>query len=264
MTLLSPQAKKAVLRLTVHDDRTNDVVGEATGFWYVHSWVNPSSGNSHSRSFAVSCKHVLRDCQPSQPIHLRHNLSPVSRGSNILQLISTAADWYSHPTEDVAVCPTGLVEGYEFDTLAYDSSDSDIVTRANAERHGITEGDEVYILGYPIGYMAGSRDYPVVRGGMIGQIQGWIDGEHSTFLVSGSVFPGNSGSIVLTKPQFAGLADLPRPRLNHLIGMISAYKTVSLESNLPGLAQNADLAVVVPMDAVNETVQQYMETQHQA
>ena len=262
MTLLAPQHKKTVLRLTVHDDHTNDVVSEATGFWYLHSWVDPSSGSTLTQSYAVSCKHVLEGHQPGQPIHLRHNLVPTSQSHNILQLRSIVEDWHSHPTADVAVCPTGLIEGYEFDSLAYNSSDSNIVTRTNAERLGITEGDEVYILGYPTGTMSGMRDYPLVRGGIIGQIQGWINGEHSTFLVSGSVFPGNSGSTVLTKPQFAGVADLPMPRHNHLIGMVSGYKAASLDPHLPSLVQNADLAVVVPMDAVNETVEGHMASRN--
>ena len=262
MTLLAPQHKKAVLRLTVHDACTNTIVSEATGFWYVHTWTDPSSGTSQGQSYAVTCKHVLHGCHPAQPIHLRHNLEATQHGHQVLELRSEAADWYPHPTEDVAVCPTGLVEGYDFDSLAYDSSDSNIVTRANAETLGITEGDEVYILGYPTGKMLGLRDYPVVRGGMVGQIQGWINGEHPTFLVSGSVFPGNSGSTVLTKPQFAGVADLPMPQHNHLIGMISAYMEVDLEPNLLGLAQNADLAVVVPMDAINEAVERHMASLH--
>ena len=203
LTLLGPQHKKAVLRLTVHDTCTNVVVGEATGFWYIHHWTEASSGTTYSQSYAVSCKHVLHGCHPAQPIHLRHNLEVQQHGHNVMQLISVAGDWYPHPTEDVAVCPTGPLEGYAFDSLAYDSSDSNIVVRANAASHGITEGDEVYILGYPTGSMYGLRDYPVVRGGMVGQLQGWLNGEHPTFLVSGSVFPGNSGSTVLTKPQFA-------------------------------------------------------------
>ena len=53
------------------------------------------------------------------------------------------------------------------------------------------------------------------------------------------------------------------PDKNHLIGMVSGYMEADLEPNLLGLAQNADLAVVVPMDAINETVQGHIESRHQ-
>ncbi len=136
--------------------------------------------------------------------------------------------------------------------------------RLQAQQIGISEGDGVYILGFPVGWEPSDRrHYPVVRFGVVAQIQGLYDGSHSTFLVDGSAFGGNSGSPVLTKFEVAGIRGLPVVDSTNLIGMVSAYKLnpsllgeISEQQVLSRLiaTENADLITVIPVDHIDETI----------
>ena len=68
---------------------------------------------------------------------------------------------------------------------------------------------------------AESKDHPIVRYGMLAQIQGWLREEHDTFLVDGSGFPENSGGPVVTKPQFGAVEGTQNVPGAWLVGMVS-------------------------------------------
>ena len=119
-----------------------------------------------------------------------------------------------------------------------------------------SEGDEVFILGFPVGWRAGSQDYPIVRHGMVAQIKGLVNGDHDTFLVDGSGFGGNSGGPVLTKAQIASITGTPRIDRVSLVGMVAASTNITRDSDSgPQVQENADLIVVEPINRINETVE---------
>ena len=99
------------------------------------------------------------------------------------------------------------------------------------------------------------RDYPVVRSGRIAQITGYLEGdpEHRTFMVDGSVFPGNSGGPVVIPEGTPSLNGQYRVTgTSVLIGMVSERTFSPL---LIG-RENADLVGVVTMESINEVVRQ--------
>ena len=112
----------------------------------------------------------------------------------------------------------------------------------------LNEGDDVFIIGFPTGHDKDSKNWPVVRSGVVAQIQPYLRSNALTFLVDGSVFPGNSGGPVVTKPRALDIDGTEKLKKNALIGMVSGYRTASLGG------ENADLGIVVPLNAIHDTM----------
>ena len=115
----------------------------------------------------------------------------------------------------------------------------------------IREGIGAYTMGYPVGWMSASRDWPVVRFRCIAQIQPYLQDGAATFLMDGSVFDGNSGGPVFTfhamqRGQSGG-------RYPHLVGMVAS-------SACTREGENAGLGIVVPVELINETVDAALAT----
>lgn len=113
----------------------------------------------------------------------------------------------------------------------------------------LSEGDDVFVVGFPVGFYADVKNWPVVRQGVLAQIQPYLNGKAETFLIDGSVFGGNSGGPVITKPQAMSIKGTRQFTKNALIGMVSGYQTN------PMRGENADLGIVIPLDTINGTIE---------
>lgn len=105
----------------------------------------------------------------------------------------------------------------------------------------VTEGDGLFVLGFPVGFYEDAKNWPTVRHCVVAQLQPYLVGRARTFLIDGSVFGGNSGGPVVTSPT-------RRLASHSLIGMVSGY-------HRDQSGQNADLGMVVPLDTINETIE---------
>ena len=209
----------------------------------------------------VTCKHVmdgLLDQNESELIIRLNRLNHQGMQTFRADLSrNRKSGYFEHPTADVVVMLASWkklnIRGIQWETF---TAGQNVFTRQDAYEAGLSEGDGVFILGFPIGWVAGKQDYPIVRHGVLAQIQGWLNREHDTFLLDGSIFPGNSGGPVVTKPQTEAVVGTQTIPKSWLIGMTSAYKIN------PGIAEreNADLGIVIPMETINETIQIAMRT----
>ena len=198
----------------------------------------------------VTCKHCV---EGEKLIGVRINT--VDGGTRTY--LSAENEWTIHPTMDVAVAmlPLGRDTRIDFDYLER----AHAVGRQGLKINQLNEGTPVVIIGYPTGMIRGGRmNYPVIREGYIGQIQGYLanDPHHPNFLVAGSVFPGNSGGPVLVP---AGIRKPMGMELGQtvLIGMVCAQRLAptTAHDGVPSrVSQSADLAVVVPVDVIDETI----------
>ena len=274
MALIPPKYLEAVVALGLRSDlEGKEVKGEpmraaATGFLYAYP---ESEGHAHGgfRLWLVTCKHVVervREATNGDEILVRLNSSE-HRGMQTFRISlrqGEGADWTLHPNADVAVIPTSWPDleskGVQWETFA---AGRNALRRTEALEAGLSEGDEVFILGFPVGWQPGRQDYPTVRHGMLAQIRGWLRGEHDTFLVDGSGFPGNSGGPVVTKPQVGSVEGTRTVPGSWLVGMVSERKLsdspiiVGASAEAAGLIrvkETADLIEVVPMDLIDETV----------
>lgn len=239
----------------------------ATGFLYAF----PHSGNiqdetvEYRRLWLVTCKHVIHGLSSDGSGEMIVRMNQLDQQNMVMFTIPLLGQegvprWYFHPTKDIAVIPTSWQDledkNVRWETFA---AGRNAVTRRDAADLGLSEGDPVFILGFPTGWREGRQDYPIVRHGILAQARGWLKGEHETFLVDGSGFPGNSGGPVI----------VATPQVDALIGMVSASEispliVQGLGGTVEGLEETADLIEVIPMESINETIEFVMELESQS
>ncbi|MDZ4689194.1 MAG: trypsin-like peptidase domain-containing protein [Planctomycetaceae bacterium] len=159
--------------------------------------------------------------------HRNHKVSPPLLGKYVCNYAKGSPGstpnprpWFvEHPDPDVDVMAfdvsplfmnwdpqEGLANGWILET--------DIATRKMWDDLDITVGEEVMVLGYPIGLSSGHGNHPIVRQGIMATTVGIPliedNGAGKTrtsraFLVDGAVVPGSSGSPVVLKPVTARL-----------------------------------------------------------
>ena len=233
MSLLNPPHLASVAHVTVQSPDLAATVGRATAFCFVDHADDTGAGYF----YVVTCAHIFKDMPSNAQTAVRFNTP-----TGLLNMIAVYKDWATYTADDIAVLRLDETFLQEQGGEIWPWNQEHMVTRENAGENDIIEGREVFILGYPIGWRPAALDYPIVRGGMIGQIRGWIDGHHSSILVSGTVFQGNSGSPVLLYPQQQPQSSPESPEV-HLLGMISNYK-------LAPSGENSGIADVVPIDTI--------------
>ena len=199
----------------------------------------------------VTCKHCV---EGKKLIGVRINT--VDGGTRTY--LSAENEWTPHPTMDVAVAmlPLGRDTRVAFEHIER----SHAAGRQGLKLNQFHEGTPVVIIGYPTGMITrGRMNYPVIREGRIGQIQGYLanDPHHPYFLVAGSAFPGNSGGPVLVP---AGIRRPMGMELGQtvLIGMVCAQRlapTTTHDTAPSRVWQSADLVEVVPVDVIDETIE---------
>ncbi|WP_419846458.1 S1 family peptidase [Candidatus Poriferisocius sp.] len=260
--MFDPNLLRAVAKISSADDRRH-----GTGFLYD---APTPTNESKVGTWFVTCKHVyegIREDGDKALIWFNRN---DGTGAVPMEVDVSGTEgnwlWTLHDEHDVAVLAFyALKDNPVREMIAFSTFPriEHSLASLEAQEIGVSEGDGVYILGFPVGWEPSDRHYPVTRYGVIAQIRGLYDGSHSTFLVDGSVFGGNSGSPVLTKFEVAGIQGLPVVPSTKLIGMVNAYKVnqapvdeVSEQQALSRIIaiENADLITVIPIDHIDETV----------
>lgn len=277
MALMPPKYLQSVVALGIKSSpqlmaKTGEPMEAiATGFLYGY----PRSGtrSDETEGFAlwlVTCKHVIQDVFNAghDEVLVRFNKAS-NAGMQTFRIILHSDEgpaWTLHQKADVAVIPASWPDleskGVQWETFA---TGRNALLRESQFLARLQEGDEVYIAGFPIGWRTGRQDYPIVRHGVLAQIQGWLNHDHDTFLVDGSGFPGNSGGPVVTKPQAIAVAGHQiQWSTSWLVGMVSERRFSKIDTNKYAeirieVEETADLIEVVPMDAIDEAISLAMQ-----
>ncbi len=181
--------------------------------------------------------------------------------------------WREHPDPNVdvfAVDVTDLVnsnprienKGADYSLFGF----PDVLKREN-----ITEGDEVFIIGYPLGLFHSRVNSPLVRQGIIAtkigeRIQIWMrlpsgESKHMEipgFLVDAAIVPGSSGSPVVLKPiigRKVGEKISMEMAPPYLLGIVSASETATLRVEDRMYPAFAGLGIVFDVSAIKETIE---------
>lgn len=236
----------------------------ATGFLYAYP-IPGTTGKVHTdfRLWLVTCKHVLSKARKANLDKIMVRLNRLERRGTESFPIHLHQDggsaWTEHPTADVAVISVSpqALESKELQWELFFAK-LNALTREQVAEAELSEGDGVFMLGFPTGWVPGKHDYPVARHGVLAQVQGWLNKEHDTFLLDGSGFRGNSGGPVVTaaRPPFP-IGKPSTAYLSSLIGMVSQRKLSGAAGSgeFGEVLENADLVVVTPMDAIDETIE---------
>jgi hypothetical protein len=168
---------------------------------------------------------------------------------------------HPNPEVDVAVVPVSADElarhGVRF---AFFKSDEHVLTRAAAKDAGLAEGDPVLVLGFPMGLVGDERNHVIVRQGCLARVCDAFDGEAHSFLLDASVYPGNSGGPVVSRPAAVG-AGGDDARLLGVVSRFLAYQDVAVSQQTGQqrivFVENSGLAVAFSYDAVQEAIREH-------
>ena len=262
MAVIPSEYMDAVVALGV-SIKNDEVNFTATGFLYCHSILSPQDGKRLYFTFLVTNRHVITE---KNRLWMRFN-HPMGSGSQTYPMPVGGTDgstpWIVHPDAevDVAIIPISS-EWLENQGIKHSFFHAGRHTfiREN-DKYEPSEGDGVFILGFPLGLAGGDRNYAIVRYGILARIQDWLRGSAREFLIDASVFPGNSGGPVVTKPEGMSYPGTRSSFGSRLIGMVSSYLpykevAVSQQTGKPRMIfeENSGLGVVVPIDVIQETV----------
>lgn len=261
MSRLPPSFLKCLVALGSPDPQ-GEVTWSATGFWYAYV---PPDDPTTAIVYLVTNRHVLEGCAD---LLLRLNPQPERRRARpyACPLLNAKGKplWGAHPNPDIdlAVLP------FDFARLRTEEGLSELIFHGRDSSYRldemkllVAEGDDVFILGFPLGVVGNFRNAVVVRRGCVAQIQELYSGHSDCYLVDAEVFPGNSGGPVVLAPEPIHNSDgLPvRPALIGVAFAYLAYHDVAT-SGQTGQArvlfeENSGLTQVYPVDFIDQAIE---------
>ncbi len=240
----------------------------ASGFLYGYHLGDKPDGKKEYGIYLVSNRHILEDMAQ---VYLRLNpqANEPAREYTLTLLDNNGAPlWVPHPNPEIDVAVITINIGWleeQAMQVAYFRSDLE----ANVEKLkdlGITEGDFVYVLGFPMGFVGDLRNTVIVRGGSIARIRDVLAGTSREFLVDAFIFPGNSGGPVVSKPEALSIEGTKSQKTAFLIGIVKSYVpyrdvAISLQTKRPRVIfeENSGLAAVHSVDCIHEAIQEHLK-----
>jgi hypothetical protein len=264
LALLPPFFVHTVAAIGVGDDPgTRNWIG--TGFLFGQLNTPGVAPDRRTwRIWLVTNKHVLKNLKK---VYVKFNsaVDPHSKDYEVPMLAKNGRPyWVGHQDDstDVAVIsiPVKLLQ-QDQRLFTYFRSDQHISTKADMRSNQITEGDRVFVLGFPMGLVDASRQYVICRGGVLARIRDYLDNKTKDFLVDATVFPGNSGGPVILCPSALAIQGTKTIAKADLIGVVKSYVpfrdlAVSSQTRSPRIMfeENSGLAAVEGVDAILETI----------
>lgn len=177
--------------------------------------VSDPAPDGAPRVVLVTARHVLANITGGQVFLGLHLKNPDGTWRLEWRAEPSTAEgqplWTQHPTYDVAVLPVSAPpEAAQAAVPASWFADADTLAREDVQA-----GDPVEVLGYPAGYAADNRGFPILRLGHLASYP-LTPTTEGTFLVDFPVVSGNSGGPVFTsrrigkRPALVG-AEGPQP-----------------------------------------------------
>jgi len=262
--LLPPDFLNRVVAIgTGRDLQTRKWVG--TGFFYgVPTAEVDSEGNTLYTVFLISNKHVFEGRKEIW-IKLDSVDGSASKDFRAAMVAKNGRKlWIGHPDDGVDVGALWVNAAYlqqQKRRISFFLHESQVLTAPKLLEAGVSEGDGVFLLGFPMGMVDKERQYPICRTGSIAKIGSVKDGSEKEILVDGLVYPGNSGGPVVTVPQMTSIHGTRPYRRASLIGVVAGYVPYqeiarSVQTGRPRMIfeENSGLTSVVPAEQVCETV----------
>lgn len=269
MALLNPLHLKAVVAIGTLDKRKRFVC-TATGF--LIGFLAKNSKDPTKRAyyiFLLTNRHVF---EGKDGVHLRFNMH--NGKSEIvpqaLKFPNKELRWLDHPNKNVDlallnVVPQALIE-HGIDYIFF--NEEMFAYQRNFEKMGVAVGDEVFALGFPMGFAGITQNFPYAKTGIISRFDKELLRSKKAFLIDSSIFPGNSGGPVLLKPTNTALTNTKAVSSTFLLGAITGYLPYREElwthqTNPPTVVslerEHSGLSFVVPMDYVKQIFSRWVK-----
>lgn len=269
MALIPPYFADCVVAIGVDSLNDDERTWVASGFLYGDYVRDNEDGTKKYRVYLATNRHVFENL-PN--VYLRFNpISNEPAREYPLSLLDKngAKLWFPHPKAevDVAVIPINIKLLREHAMqVSYFQSVNNVANVDKLNELGVTEGDFVYALGFPMGIVGGERSAVIVRSGSIARIRDALVRANEEYLIDAFVFPGNSGGPVVSKPEALAIKGTKSQDAAYLIGIVKSYVSyqdvaVSSQSKRPRIIfeENSGLAAVHPIDFVQEAIKGHVK-----
>lgn len=252
--------------------------GKGTGFL-----VNRAIDEQQSKVFLVTNKHVLHEDPATRQLaekvvlHLNVKNQDDTISAQATELTLTLDDgskrWREHPDDDVDVLAldvTQLIVQHPQVEKRW-SSYSLFADAAKLQELDITIGEEIIVIGYPLGLRHRTTNFPLFRGGIIATrigetLEDEIEESDGTlrkrvlrgFLIDGATIPGSSGSPVVLKPtpgRFVKgniVMGAPQPVL---LGIMAETRYAPVRTPAGTIPSFAGLGLAFDAETVRETIE---------
>lgn len=237
----------------------------ATGFIYGKLIRIENDNNKRYQLWLITNKHVLGGLKE---VFIKFNSAHESNSKDYrveLRARNGRERWVGHPNGKTDVAAIFLNADFlKQEKRHYKFFHSDDNTRLKSQMvdGGITEGDRVFVLGFPMGLVASTRQYVICRNGILARIRDYLEGNSSDYLVDAPVFPGNSGGPVVLCPSALAIRGTKIIERADLIGIVKSYVpytdvAISQQTKKPRITfeENSGLTAVEPVDTIIETVE---------
>lgn len=247
---LPPQWKKGVILFEMKR-HTGSFGAIGSGFIVVYDDIE----------FMVTNKHVAINNGLFVRFNLKSSSQTSIRCSIDSMIINSNLSWRESKTADIAVmpiaqCPEIKSLGDNLDVVSFGVS-------SFKDWDYVDEGNDVYVLGFPLGIGTEEHYSPVVRQGIVA-----LKNIRGRFLIDSNIFPGNSGGPVFMKPSLFDYRTKTFGKLanSYLIGIVSSYiahtdKAISSQTGRTRIIfeENSGLAVVYSSEQIIELIKIYIE-----
>lgn len=235
--------------------QTNDSIAWiGTGF-FVHRRIN----DKEVLPFLVSNKHIFEG-KSCVVIRMRE-----TQENKLVLMDVSLNDCRIHTFADIAaVMLSGTTITQQHLKFSSFDIDSNSFSSFELRDNGVDEGSLVYMLGFPMGLVNVNSELPICRMGCIARISEEQIAESHDALLDIQNFPGNSGSPIVSKPEFIGIQGTKILDRCVLIGIIHAYlpyRESLINSQTKEIvevrSENSGLALMHPVEYIREVIDMY-------
>jgi S1-C subfamily serine protease len=245
--------------------------------------VSRQIDEKHGRVFLVTNKHVLnKEAEMRQSaswvkLYLNYqneNGSITGKTAKLaLNLNDGSKRWREHPDQDIDVLAfdvSALIAKYPQIKGKW-ANYSDFGDQNKREELDVTMGDEIMVIGYPLGLRQGKTNFPLVRSGIIAtRIGETLEDDYKEsngtirkrilrgFLIDGATIPGSSGSPVVLKPTTGRLVKgkiLMSLAPAILLGIIAETRYAPVHTLKGDTLSFAGLGLAFDAETVKETIE---------
>jgi hypothetical protein len=180
-----------------------------------------------------------------------------------------APNWFTHKEPNVDIAAVRLIFKFVQDQKLDDDFITSDVNAADTKKMaelGVSAGDGVFAIGFPMNLGGQQRNYAIVRPGSIARVIDLMQAAATMFLIDSHVFPGNSGGPVVLEPNMMSLEGTKSNNRAYVIGVVRGYipyidVAVSPQTGHARVTfeENSGLAEVIPVDRINEAIKTWRD-----
>jgi hypothetical protein len=269
MALIPPHYLDSVIVLGVPEQNATRWI--ATGFLFGKFKNQDSEGKKYT-PYLVTNRHVFEK-QTLMSARLDYEKGGTEEFKFSLKQNNKLL-WTGHPDQniDIAILPIRPDFLNEKKTkYSFFQSDDNVLNSKSALENGISEGDGIFLLGYPMGHIGKKQNYVLVREGNIARIRDCLQEGEKTFIANILNFPGNSGGPLITKPDVVAITGTKVYSKSSLLGVTSAYIpyqdiAISQQTGRPRIIfeENSGLAIAYTVDCILETIEEFEKKSKEA